>query len=107
MNKKVLYFIFTAYICAIAFAIGFHNLFATIALVLSCFLVAILMSCISDTCEMLDHQRKAIHDLNKHVRKQSLLICKMRDAIIEANDLLNKKIKEYEEESKQGDTSSL
>lgn len=99
MNKKVLYFIFTAYIGAIAFAIGFHNLFATIALVLSCFLVAILMSCINDTCEMLDYQSKAIHDLNKHVRKQNLLIYKMRAAIIEANALLNKKIKEHEKES--------
>lgn len=99
MNKKVLYFVFTAYICAIAFAIGFHNLFATIALVLSCFLVAILMSCINDTCEMLDYQSKAIHDLNKHVRKQSELICKMRAAIIKANALLNKKIKEHEKGS--------
>lgn len=107
MNKKVLYFIFTAYIGAIAFAIGLHNLFATIALVLSCFLVAILMSCINDACEMLDHQSKAIHDLNKYARKQSELISKMRDSVIEANVLLNKKIKEHEKGNKQGNTSSL
>lgn len=107
MNKKTLYFILIAYICAIVFAIYLHNLFATIALVLSCLLVAILMSCINDACGIIERQKEAIHDLSEDTRKQNLMICRMRAAILEANALFKKEIEKYEKRSKQGDTSSL